>query len=118
MKSKFVKCLLIILYERQCSVYKIENKIYSHKQKNYAAKTEPYWIVLTFEGSPDRKVSQGKGMSNQEGAQGKSLIQFTQCCSQRLTTQTASTELQPVVNLQIPDAASQIGKKNPKLLQK
>lgn len=43
-------------------------------------------------------------MSNQEGPQGKGLIQFSQCPSQtRLTTQTPSTELQPVVDLQIQD---------------
>ncbi len=65
------------------------------------------WLVLTFEGSPDRQVRQSEGMSNQEGPQGESLIQFTQCHSQTgLTTQTPSTKLQPVVNLQIPGRIS------------
>lgn len=59
-------------------------------------------MLRTFEGSPDRKVSQGDGMSNQEGPQGEGLIQFSQCRGQtRLTTQTPSAELQPVVDLQV-----------------
>lgn len=64
-------------------------------------------MALTFEGSPDREVSQGEGMSNQEGPQGKGLIQVTQSYAQsRLTTQMPSTELQPVVDLQVPDSSS------------
>lgn len=57
-------------------------------------------MLLTFESSPDRQVSQGEGMPNQEGPQWESLVQFSQCHSQIwLITQTASTKLQPVVNL-------------------
>lgn len=57
-------------------------------------------MLLTFESSPDRQVSQGEGMPNQEGPQGESLVQFSQCHSQIwLITQMASTKLQPVVNL-------------------
>lgn len=35
----------------------------------------------TFEGSPDRNISQCQGMSNQEGPQRESLVQFSQCHS-------------------------------------
>lgn len=59
-------------------------------------------MLRTFEGSPDRKVSQGDGMSNQEGPQGEGLVQFSQRRGQtRLTTQTPCAELQPVVDLQV-----------------
>lgn len=64
-------------------------------------------MVLTFEGGPDREISQGESMSDQEGPHGKDHVQFTQCHGQtRLTTQMASTELQPVVDLQRPDRIS------------
>lgn len=60
-------------------------------------------MSLTFEGSPDRQVSQGEGAPDQEGPQGEGLVQFTQRHSQIWPiTQTASTKLQPVVNLKTP----------------
>lgn len=85
------------------------------KQTEKMVQTCTSWMVLTFEGSPDRKVSQGDGMSNQKGPQGEGLIQFTQCYSQTgLTTQTSSTKLQPMVNLQIPGRISNEKKKQQK----
>ena len=70
--------------------------------KETEIQTAPSWMVLTFQGSPDREIRQREGMSDQEGAQGKGQIQFTQRPGQTgLATQTASAELQPVVDLQI-----------------
>lgn len=59
---------------------------------------------MTFEGSPDRQVSQRDGVSHQEGPQRQDLVQLTQSHNQTgLTTQTPGAELQPVVNLHIPE---------------
>lgn len=59
-------------------------------------------IKSTFEGGPDRNISQCQGMSNQEGPQRQSLVQFSQGHAQTgLTTQTLGPELQPVVHLHI-----------------
>lgn len=57
--------------------------------------------MLTFEGSPDRQVSQREAMPDQEGPQGQGLVQLCQRrCATGWISEAASAELQPVVNLQ------------------
>lgn len=60
-------------------------------------------LSITFEGSPDGDVSQGQGVSHQEGTQREGLVQLSQGPGQPgLTTQTLAAELQPVVHLPAP----------------